>query len=289
MRVVAISTGRLRMRPFFPPGSRRHGPETEVDPDGMVVGDVISLYAEAGAARILVDPNSWDQADVDGVLDLKAKYAGVEAALARAGVDRAEVTHVIVTHGHLDHFTGVVERRGSRSRPMYPNATVLAPRLDYEGRPKPGRDWFRSALEPAAAAGRLELYEGDRALGGGVTILATPGESRGHSVVRLESEGVRLFYLGDLFHVTAEFAHLGLSPVTGDADRQPEVVPRSRRRVLVDEGGAGAVLLFTHARFPGFGVLEPRGPESWTWRPAPRAARRPMRAAEVCALPPRDR
>jgi glyoxylase-like metal-dependent hydrolase (beta-lactamase superfamily II) len=169
------------------------------------------------------------------------------------------VTHVIVTHGHLDHFTGVVDRRGPRSRPMHPNATVLAPRLDYEGRPKQGRDWFRSALEPAAAAGRLELYEGDRGLGGGVTILAAPGESRGHSVVRLESQGRRLFYLGDLFHVTMEFAHLGLSPVTGDPDRQPEVVPTSRRRVLVDEGGADTVLLFTHARFPGFGVVDSGG------------------------------
>jgi hypothetical protein len=86
MRVVAISTGRLRMRPFFPAGSREHGPETDVDPDGMVVGDVISLYVEAGDARILVDPNSWDQADVGGVLDLKARYAGVEEALAQAGV-----------------------------------------------------------------------------------------------------------------------------------------------------------------------------------------------------------
>ena len=51
----------------------------------------------------------------------------------------------------------------------------------------------------------LELVEGNRDLVPGVRMIAAPGETPGHYIVRVHSEGQTLYCLGDLYHHEVEF------------------------------------------------------------------------------------
>ena len=89
------------------------------------------------------------------------------------------------------------------------NARVLLGRADW--------DWSQTqhALrDPASLESRtlgilqkhnlLELVDGDLDLTPEVRILAMPGESPGHQIVRVHSQGQTLYCLGDLFHDVVE-------------------------------------------------------------------------------------
>ena len=52
--------------------------------------------------------------------------------------------------------------------------------------------------------GLLELVDGNLDLTPEVRILAAPGESPGHQIVRVHSQGQTLYCLGDLFHHPVE-------------------------------------------------------------------------------------
>lgn len=53
----------------------------------------------------------------------------------------------------------------------------------------------------------MALVDGNRDLGHGVQIIAAPGETPGHQIVRIHSEGETFYCLGDLYHHPVEFLH----------------------------------------------------------------------------------
>ena len=53
----------------------------------------------------------------------------------------------------------------------------------------------------------LQLVELPLKIADGIDILPAPGETPGHQVVRLQSEGETLYIIGDLLHHAIELAH----------------------------------------------------------------------------------
>jgi len=130
----------------------------------------------------------------------------------------------------------------------YPNATYFLGRADWEGSPE--RDQPDSLLArhlgPVADTGRLALVDTERAIVPSVTMLATPGESPGHCIVRVASEGATVSFLSDLFHHPCEVQH----------------------RDWASSGRAAAALLMTtHMPFPVFERLR-ETPDGVAWEPA---------------------
>lgn len=178
---------------------------------------------------------------------------GVEAGLASIGVGRRDITHVLITHAHGDHFAG-----GSvDGRPRFPRARVLLGRADWEG--NAARDSADSMLSiqmgPIERAGLLELVDGEHEVVPGVAMIHAPGESSGHSIVRVSSRGDTFYFLGDLFHHPAEVANLDW--VSGGRDAA--VMRASRDRLIARAVPEGATLVYTHSLFPGWGRIVPDG------------------------------
>jgi glyoxylase-like metal-dependent hydrolase (beta-lactamase superfamily II) len=259
--VTVINDGMLPIpiASVYPPPEaafiRAHG---EADAQDRLPSDQAVIHVRIGDASVLIDPayddpgTAWDRA-------FAAKWPGVTrtpgmaAGLTSIGVRPEEITHVLITHAHDDHFAGVVVTHDGRSAVRFPNARHLINRMDWEGNPrrdKPEYD-LSARLGAVAARGLLDLADGDYQAAPGVTMMHAPGETRGHSIVRIESAGERFYALGDLFHHASEISHLDWASPWVDLP----AMRASRDRILADVVPSGAIVNFTHERFPMWGRI----------------------------------
>jgi glyoxylase-like metal-dependent hydrolase (beta-lactamase superfamily II) len=141
--------------------------------------------------------------------------------LAASGVDPAEVSHVVVTHVHLDHAGGagallaalprarlVAHPRGARHL-VDPSRLVAGASAVY------GAERFRELygeLVPAPADRVVEAPEGHEVDLGGRTLRAldAPGHARHHLV--LWDEASRGFFTGDCFGISYRETDVGGRP-----------------------------------------------------------------------------
>ena len=263
--VTAVSEGILPWAPRLTAREAEWRAEMpEADAQGVLPLGLEVALIRIGDACILVDPGfdapgSPDDAAFPGLV----RSPGLQVALDSLGVTPTAVTHVLISHTHGDHYAGVtVERAGTRV-PRYPNARVFVGRADWEQSPqrhKPDSPLV-THLGTLARLGLLELVDGDRGIAPGVSFVAAPGESPGHSVVRVSSAGGNFFYLGDLFHHACEIAHLDWMP----AGRSAGALMESRRRILSEAVASGATVVSSHDPFPPWGKVVREG-DGYRWK-----------------------
>jgi glyoxylase-like metal-dependent hydrolase (beta-lactamase superfamily II) len=259
---VAVNrTARLHWLPDFPAGQTWLTPDVVTDERGRAVVDVLGMVIRTPNAIVVVDPGAWQHDERGDVVDVVAGQP-IDAALRHLHIETDEVTHVVVTHGHADHFSGLACDGPDGPRPMFANASHLVPAADWRSLTPAGRNQsLQACLEPVATSGLLTLVDGDCEVDPAVALLHAPGESDGHQVVRITDGGQVVYYLGDLFHFPGEFEHIDWAPSHADA----ALLASSRRRVLTDAQTAGsATLVFSHGRFPGWGSVAPNG-GAWSW------------------------
>ena len=223
------------------------------------------IYVRLPGLSVLVDVGA---AEPKNAADRAPGYRpppGILASLAAQGVRPDDVEHVVITHGHGDHYNGATIERGGCLEPVFPNARYYLGRADWE------HERRREALRDPASldsrtlgvlqqAGRLVLVEGNRELGSGISILAAPGESPGHQIVRVRSEGQTLYCLGDLFHHPIEVEHLPWMVRWADAESNLHSRQALAEAALAEQ----ALLVATH--IPGVGRLE-RSASGLAWVP----------------------
>jgi glyoxylase-like metal-dependent hydrolase (beta-lactamase superfamily II) len=183
-------------------------------PDGVSRLPVNSLHVAGVGMSVLIDacdPGLYPDAGPPG---------GPGERLEAAGVDPAGITHVIVTHGHHDHFCGVLTPSGGAA---FPRARHILSPLDWgngiltaEAQMADGNVADPSVLERLFRFGLLDLDETPVPLPPEITLIDTPGETKGHRVVRIASGIGVLYFLSDLFHVMAEIDDPNLCPIWAD-------------------------------------------------------------------------
>lgn len=174
-----------------------------------------SVHIALQGASILVDINNYALA-----ISLEPSYLppdytpppGIVEQLASIGIRAEDITHLVITHGHFDHYMGITIEQDGSYVPRFPNARVYLGRPDWE-LPETREDLRDpNSIDSRTFGvidrlGLLELVEGNYELIPGVRIIAAPGESPGHQIVRVHSQGQTLYCLGDLFHHPVEVEH----------------------------------------------------------------------------------
>ena len=147
-----------------------------------------------------------------GAAKLPAKYRdiygadptrGVIEALAEVGVTPSAVDRVVLTHLHMDHAGGTTVQTDDAYEPAFPNARYIVQRQEWEDALGADRQTVRgynasSDLLPLERAGVLELVEGAVEVSPGVRVFLTPGHTRSHQSVLVESGGETVCFVGDL-------------------------------------------------------------------------------------------
>lgn len=196
-----------------------------------------------GKRKVLVDDgagSNWDGRH----RDMYGLGAGTELdrELAKAGLTRADISDVVLTHLHFDHAGGTT-RDGALA---FPNATYHLQRRHWKWAHQPSeKDAGSFRAEDFAAlekSGRLHLLEGATELYEGIHLFISEGHTVGLQLVRVESADQTLVFCGDLVPTTA---HLR-PPWVAAYDLYPLTVIEEKKQLLAQALEERWLLFFEH-------------------------------------------
>ena len=129
--------------------------------------------------------------------------------LKAAGIDRNAVDMVIISHFHGDHINGLIT---PEKKLAYPNAEILVPAGDWKffmddgemsraagDRMKSVFKGVRDVFDPIGR--KVTQYEPGKELAPGITSVATPGHTPGHTSHIIASGNSKVYVQADVTHV----------------------------------------------------------------------------------------
>ncbi|ODU68755.1 MAG: hypothetical protein ABT05_02540 [Lautropia sp. SCN 66-9] len=263
---MKVFTAHLHLMPGF------YSPEQH-----RLVSSMHSWLIRANGKRILVDTccgNHKERPWMPGFHQLNTRYL---ENLRAQGVEPEDIDVVLCTHLHLDHIGWNTRLENGRWVPTFPNARYLfSEREDARWNPRrnPATDPNRAmsyddSVLPVVQAGQAQLLsDGDQPLGSGFRIEPSPGHTPGHILVKLEDEGEKAVFSGDILHHPIQVYQPDWNSFACEA---PEVARRTRREVLAYCADEKALLFPAHFAAPHVAAIE-RTAEGFGVRYVPGAA-----------------
>ncbi len=209
-----------------------------------------SIHIALPGASVLVDANNYARSVTPDSSFLPPNYQpppDLITQLLKQNIHPEDITHLIITHAHFDHYAGITIERDGRYVPGFPNARCYLGRADWEDPETKQALQYPNSLRSRTLGvihqhGLLELVEGDRDLLPEVRVIAAPGESAGHQIVRVQVDGKALYCLGDLYHHPVEVEH----PTWMAEWATPETNLASRNALVESALAEDALLIPSH-------------------------------------------
>lgn len=180
------------------------------------------------------------------------------ASLKAAGVQPAEVTDVLLTHTHFDHYGGLIDAKGGL---VFPQATIRLSAKEWA--------WMQAqeADKAKALAPKVQTFEPGRPIAPGVTPIETYGHTPGHVSFEIVSGGKRLVAVGDIAHSSiVSLAKPGWSMQFDTSDAEGKA---TRAAALARLAKSGDLVFSPHFPFPGVGKIVAKG-DGYAWEPMQR-------------------
>ena len=220
------------------------------------------LLIDTGAERVLIDSG--------GGAVYHAHLGKVLPGLAAAGYQPEDIDLIVLTHGHLDHVCGGVDHNGAM---VFPNARQLMARGEWEywTEETDARAMGDHLVEDVrfaqecliAMRDQVALIEPGDEVAPGIRTIPTPGHTRDHISVAVESRGERLICAADTMDLPIHVERTSWHPAW---DELPALGLRSRRMLLEWAVQQNALIHAFHFPFPGVGYVRAAG-EGWRFEP----------------------
>lgn len=205
-----------------------------------------SLLVRGGGQTLVVDPGTGDKPRAELVREYHMEWPRrFLPELTALDVAPAAVDAVILTHLHWDHCGAATREDGQgRLHPVFVNARHAVQRAEWDAALSGGDGYDGRDFAPLAAAGQLELVDGDAEILPGVCVRRVGGHSAGLQIVIIGADdGSRAVYLSDLIPTAAQLPlECGLS-----YDVNPPELRAAKERVLTEAYARCDLLLFVHA------------------------------------------
>ena len=178
------------------------------------------------------------------------------AMLAKAGVTREDVTHVLLTHLHVDHVGWNTMLVDGRWEPTFPNASYIMsarevawrdPARTTAERPAAAYLPFEDSVKPILNSGLTRLVEGTETILDGLDLMPLPGHTPHQMGIRLRSGGEEAIFPGDVMHQPVQVCY----PEVNSKYCEVQDVARTTRAALLRHAvETGAILLPAHFGHP---------------------------------------
>lgn len=187
--------------------------------------------------------------------------------LKRAGYTTDQIDIILITHIHIDHTGGLM----NGDQMVFPNATIYIskPEVDFwfgklDEKLKNYFDQAAASVGPYLKAGKIKTFTYGHELLPGITPLAAPGHTPGHTFYALESKGQKLVFLGDIMHAPGvQFADPNVTIVY---DVDPKQAAIQRKKAFADAAKGGYWIAGDHVPFPGIGHVHSAN-QGYSWLP----------------------
>lgn len=215
------------------------------------------VVLKIGDKYIMIDSGS-------GVGQWQANATNLPANMKAAGIDRNQISTILVSHFHPDHVWGLMEKGTNAA--VFPNAELIVSSTEYKWWTEPGR--VEKLPEGRKPAGKRigdvfptwknwKLVEDNAEVAPGVRLLAAPGHTPGHSVFLVTSGKDQLMVSNDAMYVPALLAP---HPDWQGAYDQDGVTAVATRRKLMDRVISDKMMVSgAHFPFPGRGTFTKDG------------------------------
>lgn len=276
LQAVIISDGTLTAKPPFPalaPNATLAEVEALLEanlaPTDKVTLNLNVLVVQIGSELVLFD---------SGVGHMRGPACGwLTNNLKAAGINPGDITSVLLSHAHSDHFGGLTN---SDHKLAFPNAKLFANPVELDFWLSPEPDLSKCYETPEFKKAQIKrahdvlmpirkafepMNPGDT-LFGCVEVLEASGHTPGHLNFKITSGSETFIHFVDLAH---NYILMMQRPdwVTS-FDVWPEVGTVTRKRVLADLAKSKGTMMGYHLPFPGIGKVGIDG-EGYRWFPAP--------------------
>ena len=217
------------------------------------------IVVNTGAHLALIDTGNGEAA----YRNTKGLNGQLMANLPAAGIDAAAIDTVVISHFHGDHINGLLRADGSLA---FPNAKIYVPAPEF-------RYWMSDDEMKRAPTARIEMlfknarrvmsgevlkrvqhYEWDAEIIPGITAVATPGQSPGHTSHIIASGNDKVFVHADVTH--APYLFVRNPGWHAYYDHDPVKSEETRRKVLEMLSSTRMLVQGYHFPFPGVAHIE---------------------------------
>ncbi|MBR1127877.1 MBL fold metallo-hydrolase [Bradyrhizobium iriomotense] len=241
-------------------------------PKGMVTVPFNPQLINTGSKLVLIDTGN-------GVANLEPSKGAVGRTLqnlAAAGVDPKSIDVVLLSHLHPDHTNGIRLADGALA---FPNAEIMVPGKDWEfwtsednvakAESNPMmKNYFANVKKTfAGLESKVTKYEWGKEVAPGITSIATPGHTPGHTSFAVASGDAKVLIQSDVTNIPEFFLRNPDWHVMFDTDA---VLAQATRHKFYDMAAAEkATVIGFHFTFPSVGHVEKDGakyrliPSAW--------------------------
>src|SRR5215475_3508258 len=194
----------------------------------------------------------------------KGAVGQYHANLQAAGIDRNAVDVVIISHFHADHINGLI---GPENKPAFPNAEIMVPEIEAafwadesnaSKLPEVARPQMGNVKRVFGVIDKVTKYQAGKDLVPGITAIASPGHTPGHTSYVVSSGNSNILVQIDITAGAATlFARNPDWQFVFDTDKPQAVATRKK---LYDMAAAEKMLVQGyHLAFPSMVFVEKNG------------------------------
>jgi glyoxylase-like metal-dependent hydrolase (beta-lactamase superfamily II) len=230
-------------------------------PKGMVTVPFNPQLINTGSKLVLIDCGM-------GIANFEPTKGAVGRTLqnlAAAGVDPKSIDIVLISHLHPDHTNGIRAADGSMA---FPNAEIMVPAKDWafwmsdENAAKVQSDMMKNYFSNvkkvyAGIESKPTKYEWGKEIVPGITSVAAPGHTPGHTAFMISSGGSSVLIQSDVTNIPELFLRNPDWHVAYDAD--PAMAQETRHKFLDMAAAEKATVVGFHFTFPSIGHVEKDG------------------------------
>ena len=227
-------------------------------PKGQFTNSFSPVVVKLGGKTIAIDTGN-------GLAAFEASKGAVgncQANMIAAGIDPKSVDIVIISHFHGDHINGL---KGTDGKLAYPNAEIMVPATEWAFFTNEANMDKASATNKGNFANVKKVFDGlkvtqfepGKEIVSGITSVASPGHTPGHTSFVLSSGAKRVMVQGDIALSPNVFLRNPDLKIMFDNDADAAVA--TRRKIYDMASVEKLPIIGYHFPFPSAGYVEKDG------------------------------